>query len=122
MGFSCVAVSSTAEGHPNPRAHPAVQVLGCMRIAGGAGGRVYTVLSGAFIAQFGLFRIVIANAYFGYLVLTVLRLAQHPWWAWAGERCRWLRRNRKWHSGCLASSGRRLSSSARLQVLPSLVP
>ena len=70
--------------------NPLLHVLGCMRIAGKASGGLYTALSVAFIAQFGLFRIVIANAYFAYLVLLVTRLAQQPWWAWAGERRRWL--------------------------------
>jgi hypothetical protein len=61
-----------------------MQVLGCMRIAGNTSSHVYTTLSQLFVAQFFLFRVVISNFYFAWLLRTVLQLAVQPWWAWAG--------------------------------------
>ncbi|KAI7842849.1 hypothetical protein COHA_003594 [Chlorella ohadii] len=64
--------------------NPLLHVLGCMKIAGRAQSRAYRTLSKLFVGQFFLFRVAISNGYFLWLLSTVLRLEQAPWWAWAG--------------------------------------
>lgn len=63
---------------------PTWQVLGCMRIAGATSTPAYATLSQLFIAQFFLFRVVVSNFYFAWLLVTVVQLTVQPWWAWAG--------------------------------------
>lgn len=64
--------------------NPLLHVLGCMRIAGRSQGSTYRLVSDVFLAQFFLFRVVISNCYFLWMLHIVLRQAEQPWWAWAG--------------------------------------
>ncbi|PSC68140.1 transmembrane 136 isoform X1 isoform B [Micractinium conductrix] len=64
--------------------NPLLHTLGCMRLARRSGGAAYLALSRLFVAQFFLFRVLIANAYFGWMLHCVLRETERPWWAWAG--------------------------------------
>ncbi|KAL4447574.1 hypothetical protein ABPG75_004793 [Micractinium tetrahymenae] len=64
--------------------NPLLHVLGCMRLAGKAHGRAYAAISKLFVAQFFLFRVVVSNGYFLWMLHIVLRQEERPWWAWAG--------------------------------------
>lgn len=71
----CVLLESTT---------PLLHVLGCMKLAGRTGERLYRRLGLLFIAQYFILRVLAANWYLAQLAHAVLRSTDRPWWAWAG--------------------------------------
>ncbi|DBA69432.1 TPA: hypothetical protein ACH3X2_012842 [Trebouxia sp. C0005] len=63
---------------------PLLHLMGCLKLMGRQGTSSYTATGMAFVAQFFVCRVVVANYYWSLMISAVAALDTKPAWAWGG--------------------------------------